>query len=191
MQLVRNNNIALLEMKTMVGSAITICPLNHVLDAVYVFKRLFIDCLCESQAQTTLTLTTFWASGSWLKANTTLVYPLPAHPWQNHYELCRFWKCISQIFQDVFLRYCHHICISMNLFVFLQQSAVTVLHPWQNQMKANGQYEDDKTHMKAEHISEYKKNFDQRLTWPPPAQPWQIWQRGKNPNHINLVCLLL
>ena len=102
----------------------------------------------------------------------------------------RFWKCISHIFQDVFLRYCH-ICISMNLFVFLQQSAVTVLHPWQNQMKANGQYEDDKTHMKAEHISEYKKNFDQRLTWPPPAQPWQIWQRGKNPNHINLVCLLL
>ena len=87
MQLVRNNNIALLEMKTMVGSAVTICPLNHVLDAAHVFKRLFIDCLCESQAQTTLTLTTFWASGSWLKANTTLVYPLPAHPWQNHYEL--------------------------------------------------------------------------------------------------------
>ena len=111
MQLVRNNNIALLEMKTMVGSAVTICPLNHVLDAAHVFKRLFIDCLCESQAQTTLTLTTFWASGSWLKANTTLVYPLPAHPWQNHYELCRFWKCISHIFQAVFLRYCHHIYV--------------------------------------------------------------------------------
>ena len=190
MQLVRNNNIALLEMKTMVGSAVTICPLNHVLDAVYVFKRLFIDCLCESQAQTTLTLTTFWASGSWLKANTTLVYPLPAHPWQNHYELdseSAFLISFKMYFSDTAI----YVFQWIYIFVFLQQSAVTVLHPWQNQMKANGQYEDDKTHMKVKRMSEYKKNFDQRLTWPPPAQPWQIWQRGKNPNHINLVCLLL
>ena len=32
---------------------------EYMLDVVYVFKRLFIGCLCESQAQTTLTLTTF------------------------------------------------------------------------------------------------------------------------------------